>query len=40
MKNKVHFRCILQERDLTVYVRSISFMPYNEHKTLCISEMW
>ena len=40
MKNKVHFRCILQERDLTVHVRSISFMPYNEHKTLCISEMW
>ena len=26
MKNKVHFRCILQEKDLTVYVRSISFM--------------
>ena len=40
MKNKVHFLCILQEKGLTVHVRSISFMPYNEHKTLCISEIW
>lgn len=39
MENEVHFRCIPQERDLTVKIRSAAFTPSPPRKPLLYKEL-